>query len=199
MSPKRFVRIDGLDLFVFDDLLDREEVIAIDNQIGHCAFSSRNSSSTKTQIYREWASHFEPRDFLTHPVYLAARDRLAELYPELDFDFWDVHCNNTIFGDWAFAHRDSNEEGAYSALYYANQRWDRDWFGETVFCASGEPMVAVSARPGRLVLFDSRIEHRAGVPAMNCPTQRLTLSLRFSAESTGLCRLEFAPEVFGHA
>ncbi|MDJ0626708.1 MAG: hypothetical protein QNJ44_00500 [Rhodobacter sp.] len=196
MTPQRFAKVDGLDLFVFDHLLDDASVGKIDRQVRNLGFSSRNSSNKKSEMFREWAAQLDVADFRSHPVYIAARDGLAFLYPELEFEFWDVHCNNTIFGDWAFAHRDSNERGAYSALYYANEHWDQSWFSETVFYAAGEPVVAVSVRPGRLVLFDSRIEHRAGVPSMNCPAQRFTLSLRFNASSVGRCTLDLTPETF---
>lgn len=189
MTPDRYFEFDGLDLFVFDDLLQPEVVGRIADDLATVPYHSRNSSSPDSQQYREWASHFPVEQFSDHPVQLAALSALTALYPQVSFEFWDVHCNNTTFGDWAFAHRDSNENGAYSALYYANKAWESDWYGETVFCQGDEPVVSVSVRPGRLVLFDSRIKHRAGVPAMNCTAQRLTLSLRYQAERVANCAL----------
>lgn len=190
MTPDRYIKIDGHDLFVFDTLLQAEVVGRIADNLAIAPYHSRNSSSPDSQQYREWASHFPVEQFSEHPVHLAALSALTALYPRVSFDFWDVHCNNTTFGDWAFAHRDSNESGAFSALYYANKAWQSDWYGETVFCQDDEPVVSVSVSPGRLVLFDSRIKHRAGVPAMNCPAQRMTLSLRYQADRVANCALE---------
>lgn len=196
MKPDRFIKLDGLDLFVFDRSLNDDTIENIDTGVRGLAFNSRSSSNRESQVYREWAATLAVEDFQGHPVYRTARDRLRSLYPALDFEFWDVHCNSTIFGDWAFAHKDSNEAGAYSALYYANRQWKQEWFGETVFYTEGEPVVAISARPGRLVLFDSRIEHRAGVPAMNCAEPRFTLSLRFSTDRVGRYDHDLKPEVY---
>ena len=196
MTPRRFLKLDDMDLFVYDNLIDDNIILAIERQVRHARYSSRHSSSLRSQQFREWAGHFDVEDFLSHPVCFAAHQGLTSLYPGVNFELWDVHCNNTIFGDWAFAHRDSLELGEYSALYYANFQWDPDWYGETVFFSQGEPVVSISTRPGRLVLFDSRIEHRAGVPATNCPEQRLTLSLRFAADKVGTCSIDMCPEIF---
>lgn len=195
MKPNRYVQIDGCDLFVFDDILQPTAVSSIVDDLRNEPFNSRSSSSFDKCQYREWASQFTIVEFKEHPVHLAALEALTSLYPGVTFEFWDAHCNNTAFGDWAFMHRDSNETGAYSALYYANKDWDRDWFGETVFCKHGEPVVSVSVHPGRIVLFDSRIQHRAGVPAMNCPAQRMTLSLRYQADHFGSRRPGLKAEI----
>jgi Rps23 Pro-64 3,4-dihydroxylase Tpa1-like proline 4-hydroxylase len=46
-------------------------------------------------------------------------------------------------------------------LYYVNDRWDRNWGGETLFAdESGESEYAVQYKPGRIVIFDNSIEHR---------------------------------------
>lgn len=189
MTPDRYIKIDGYDLFVIDGLFQPEVVARIANDLRSVAYNSRNSSSPSSQQYREWASQFSVEQFNDHPVQQAARSALTTFYPETSIEFWDVHCNNTVFGDWAFAHRDSNEKGAFSTLYYANDVWESDWHGETVFCQAGEPIVSISVYPGRLVLFDSRIQHRAGVPAMNCRAQRLTLSLRYQVDGATSCSL----------
>lgn len=46
-------------------------------------------------------------------------------------------------------------------LYYLNNRWDRNWGGETLFANNhGECEIAVEYKPGRVVLFDGSIEHK---------------------------------------
>ncbi|HHX8315013.1 TPA: hypothetical protein ACVOYK_004501 [Vibrio diabolicus] len=196
MTPSRYIKLDGLDLFVFDKVFDDDVIMAIDKQVRSRPFSSNHSSTKTSEEYREWASRYKAADFLEHPLHNMALQRLNQLYPDLEFEFWNIHCNNTTFGDWAFSHQDSTEVGAYSALYYANHYWEPNWFSETVFYSNNEPVVSISVRPGRLVVFDSRIKHRAGVPAMNCHEQRFTLSLRFNSDRNAVAATDLQPEVF---
>ena len=196
MVPSRYIKLDGLDLFVFDEVFDHDVIMAIDKQVRGRSFSSKHCSNKASEECREWAARYKVADFIEHPLQIVALQRLNYLYPALQFEFWNVHCNNTTFGDWAFSHQDSTEEGAYSVLYYANQYWEPNWFSETVFYSNNEAVVSISVRPGRLVVFDSRIKHRAGVPAINCHEQRFTLSLRFNSDCTGVAFTDLQPEIF---
>ncbi len=41
-----------------------------------------------------------------------------------------IYLNVNLFGDFQFAHTDGN---GWTALLFANKRWDEDWGGEIVF------------------------------------------------------------------
>lgn len=75
---------------------------------------------------------------------------------------------------------DTNSLGGVTALYYVNYDWDINYAGETVFLDSYDGVgIAVTPKPGRLVLFDGRIQHVARPPARWCPYPRITLTMKF--------------------
>ena len=60
-------------------------------------------------------------------------------------------------------HSDNAENEAKSILFYPNLKWDTDWDGQTVFKSRDGKTYeyCVDYVPGRLVVFDSRIPHKA--------------------------------------
>lgn len=60
-------------------------------------------------------------------------------------------------------HIDSRSEGDFTLLYYANKTWHPEWEGETHFGSDDmtEIELSVTAKPNRMVLFDSRIPHKS--------------------------------------
>ena len=89
-----------------------------------------------------------------------------------------IYANLNMFGDYQFAHRDGD---GFTALLFANPKWDEDWGGEIIFYSHDTSPVdhAIRPRPGRMVLFDGHIRHRGGVPSKFCHEPRITLAIKF--------------------
>jgi len=65
-----------------------------------------------------------------------------------------------------------------------SMQWDVEWGGETLFFDSAmDAQVAVSPRPGRLVMFDGSILHVGRPPNRICYTSRFTLALKIKPEN----------------
>lgn len=94
-----------------------------------------------------------------------------------------MYVNAYNFGDCPTVHADSDDEGFYTVIYYANNDWSYDWSGETVFYNQAKTDItkAVYPTPGRIVLFDSRIPHVARTPSRSCPFVRYTIALKLKA------------------
>lgn len=68
-------------------------------------------------------------------------------------------------------------------LYYVNDRWDRNWGGETLFAdETGETEYAVEYKPGRIVVFDNSIEHRPASISMEADEFRFIFVTQFLYE-----------------
>jgi hypothetical protein len=93
----------------------------------------------------------------------------------------DVSC--AAYGDDYHAQRDSPEDSKnVTVLYYANLTWERDWGGETIFYNDdNDAAMAVSPRPGRVVVSRSAILRRATVPARSCYEERYTIVYQLSS------------------
>jgi hypothetical protein len=95
-----------------------------------------------------------------------------------------AYANFNLFGDYQFAHPDGDE---WTALLFANDRWEDDWGGELLLYdepTSASLAWAVPPRPGRLVVFDGLILHRGGVPSKHCLVPRVTVALKLKRPST---------------
>ena len=69
-----------------------------------------------------------------------------------------------------------------TALWFLCERWDTEWGGETLFYdATGDAQIAVTPKPGRLLLFDGAIRHAGKPPNRNCPVARYTFAIKLRA------------------
>lgn len=91
-----------------------------------------------------------------------------------------MYVNAYSYGDCPTVHVDHSEAGHFTVLYYANYEWNHNWSGETVFYSEtrDEIIRAVYPRPGRIVVFDSRIPHVAREPNRICPVVRYTIAMK---------------------
>ena len=99
-------------------------------------------------------------------------------------------------------HRDSvdlNDDSCYTLVYFANQEWHPQYYGETLFHSDddttgsylknlqgdqkrgftiGDIENVVAPRPGRVMLFDGRYQHQVKCAAMYAPEPIMGISFR---------------------
>ena len=91
------------------------------------------------------------------------------------------YVNLGLHSDVSQVHTDDSCKNK-TLLYYANKNWEMNWGGETVFYNDkGTDYVKVIPYvPGRIVIFDGRIPHRANPMNMRLsPSYRFTVALKF--------------------
>ena len=87
------------------------------------------------------------------------------------------------FGDALLTHVDALPNAReLTALWFLCESWDPEWGGETLFYdANSDAQIAVSPKPGRLLLFDGAIRHAGKPPNRNCPVGRYTFAIKLRA------------------
>lgn len=101
-------------------------------------------------------------------------DQFMELCPS---DYVLIRCmaSSNTFGQDGDIHKDWRELGqSITGVVYTDRTWEENWGGETVFYG-GEPAIAVTYEPRKLVLFDSAIPHVGKGPQRRCGQQRSIL------------------------
>ena len=91
------------------------------------------------------------------------------------------YVNLGLHSDVSQVHTDDSRKNK-TLLYYSNKNWEMNWGGETVFYNDkGTDYVKVIPYvPGRIVIFDGRIPHRANPMNMRLsPSYRFTVALKF--------------------
>jgi len=79
----------------------------------------------------------------------------------------------------------NNNSNGLTLLYYVNTTWDKEWGGETLFTNDyGECEIAVQFKPGRVVIFDSLIEHKPSAISMSADEFRFIFVIQFVLNQT---------------
>ena len=183
MRARYDFRIDGRELLVIDDVVTgaRLENLASYFDLAPAQRIEGDITGADTRL---WIIPIERDVAERQPYANAIMNEVREHFPGETFAIQRAYCNAISYGDMLYAHRDHPKRDSrdVTALLFVATEWKREWDGETIFFNDdGDAVHAISPRPGRLVLFRSAIEHRAGAPSRVCNRTRLTLALKLRA------------------
>jgi len=104
-------------------------------------------------------------------------------FPDLTHRLDRSYVNQVRYGDMTYPHTDASRNSKnVTAIFYANEAWNRQFGGETNFYDfRGENLCAVLPRPGRLVLFHGSIEHNGSPPTRITTIPRYTVAFKFDS------------------
>lgn len=182
IAPARALQVAGRDVFVFDDLVPVEECARYFAALSRASFTRSESARPDAEL-RHWVCEMPlenlPRISLWEPTERAvAQVRAGERYLP-----YRVYTNFASYGDTLLTHVDALPNlRELTALWFVCESWDTEWGGETLFYDdAGDAQVAVSPRPGRLLLFDGAIRHAGKPPNRNCHVARFTFAIKLRA------------------
>jgi hypothetical protein len=186
LAPVRTHEIGARILHVFDDVIDAAQCRSLDRFFQNAPYTQSEFDSAQTATVRQWVAELDLAGFRAHSLCAVMQDAVATWFPARGHVPYRVYCNNILFGDTLYAHRDCEPTSdELTALFYPNATWSHDWAGETVFFDDAHDAVAiVSPRPGRMVVFDGAILHSARPPSRACMVSRLSLAVKFRAAAT---------------
>jgi len=174
--------ISGRELFICDNFIDPAMVTAIGSDLKTMPFVRKEKSRIGVPGLASSANidaALLPKD----PFFLRLRAVAEKLFPGEVLHDQRAYVNSAVYGDSYYIHRDSPEgSGSVTVLYYANLIWQPDWGGETIFYKDdNDAVLAVSPRPGRLVVSRGAILHRGTVPTQDCHEARLTIAYKLDS------------------
>lgn len=173
----------GRKIFVLDEVLTPDAALEVHDHLRRIPVSLTDSDRPDTDEFKHFKHDFAlPGEAGAEPFagalvevargFLASRDiahgKLRRVY-----------LNLNLFGDFQFAHTDGD---GWTALLFANARWEEDWGGEIIFYPEGQDAYcyAIYPRPGRMLVFDSTLYHRGGVPSKFFHGPRMTVAIKFA-------------------
>ena len=179
--------ISGRELFICDNFVDPAMVTDIGNGLKTMPFVRKEKSRPDVPGLVAVAD-IDAALLTKDPLFLRLRAIAEKMFPGEVLHDMRAYINSAVYGDSYFVHRDSPEDSKdVTVLYYANLIWQPDWGGETIFYNDdNDAVLAVSPRPGRLVVSRAAILHRATVPTRVCYEERLTIAYKLgSGASSG--------------
>lgn len=180
MTPHRQASIGGRELFVFDDLVPAEETLRYARAITQASFTRTEFARSDTTEFRHWVCEMPLENLPRTSLWGATERVVAALRPQERYLPYRVYTNFANYGDMLLTHVDAApDQREFTALWYLCESWDREWGGETLFYDdAGEAQLAVSPKPGRLLLFDGAMRHAGKPPNRNCPVGRYTFAIK---------------------
>jgi hypothetical protein len=186
MKATRQHSIEGQQVRVYDGLLKANEIQGLTTALDNGAFTRSEFARPETAHFRHWALNIAMETATQLPLYQPTRAAAEEFSGHSEYQIYRCYCNYAAYGDMLFTHRDC-APGAreVTALWFIAPEWNVEWGGETVFFDSGmDAQVAVSPRPGRLVMFDGSLTHVGRPPNKICLMPRYTLAFKLQTQNT---------------
>lgn len=164
-------------ILVFDAVLTPHQVGNFANVVAQLPYEPRASCDGELNVPID-ETLFKSAPFLS-PIYddlLRAYSPLLGSAPER-VRLEGVYAAAIGPGATPRVHSDDVREESVTFLYYGNRHWKHSWGGETTFYDTDTGLVAGTLpSPGRIVMFNSRLPHRAGLQTVDCPSYRYTVS-----------------------
>lgn len=173
----------GYKIYIYDEIFDYSSRVAKYNLAINSVFTIQGYDS-KLLEYKE---HLSLVSIYSH--YDAQRMSVVEEFPDEIKQICSFKYENMVHAmvnlctpsDRFHTHVDTFNEPGWTVLYYLNTEWDPEWGGDTVFFdETGKSFELVSQyKPGRIVVFDSRIPHLIRPSTALAPHFRLSFALKF--------------------
>ena len=176
-------------LYVFDGKLSRSELAHLH---GYCL-----DSRYKLEQYSDICSHQRDMRFSCHLTrdefkntrVLSAVESIVESL-NIKLYLREYYINHYSQISYVSRHTDANVNDCVTILVFCNKYWDETWGGELKIYDDENDLIhkVVDFVPGRIVIFDSKIEHKV------LPLSPLAKSDRFSLAIKGYTNRNYLTE-----
>ena len=186
MNVEKIQIDDEREIVIIDDSLDIGKIINLYYDCCQLPYRIENSSVADVQRIcdRRLKCVLPDENPMTSILLEENSKSLKVIKKYIDSDEYGYsrgYVNLGLHSDVSQVHTDDSRKNK-TLLYYSNKNWEMNWGGETVFYNdSGTDYVKVVPYvPGRIVIFDGRIPHRANPMNMRLsPAYRFTVALKF--------------------
>lgn len=184
MQATRRHSIEGREVRVYDSLLAVNDILNLTAAFENGAFTRNEYAKPETASFRHWVLNIPLETAARLPVYQPTLAAANELAAQDKYTIYRCYCNHAAYGDMLFTHTDAQPgTRGLTGLWFIAPEWNVEWGGETLFFDSSmDAQVAVSPRPGRLVVFDGSLTHVGRPPNRICYAPRYTLAFKLDLQ-----------------
>jgi len=178
MPTKEVVTSDGKKIQIYDGLFNTIEMynFEIFAQNSYYAITPITPLFPKSQG-KFLASPFSEEDLFKFGIFNSkSSDSIKSFFTNKQRVRSWITCTTHL--SEFYVHTDAGtDKNPITILYYVNNEWNKEWGGETIFYNDkNEPELILEFLPGRLVIFDSTILHKALPMTLRAPPFRFTFS-----------------------
>lgn len=196
-NPKSFtvekIVIDNKEVIVFDSLLENHYIEALNDYCTGSSFKP-NHGSSKFSYERDerFACYINKEEF--HNIRLD--ETVKKIANFIKKDLWAGSYYINHYGHMAQAgrHCDSSIEDTYTILIFPNKFWEETWGGGfKIINESSKFNFVVDFVPGRVIFFDSKLDHEVLPLTINAKRSRYSIAIKCAGESA----VEYLENSFG--
>jgi SM-20-related protein len=180
MKATRQHSIEGREVRVYDGLVQIRDIQGMTAALQNGGFTRTEQARPDTAAFRHWVMNIPMQGANQLPVYQPTLQAVEEFAGGATYKIYRCYCNYAAYGDMLCVHTDCHPDAReLTALWFITPEWNVEWGGETLFFDSSmDAQVAVTPRPGRLVVFDGRLAHVGRPPNRICFAPRYTLAFK---------------------
>lgn len=177
----RIQKVDDKSVVIIDNFLKSKDFDAIQNLINGGVYSQLKSTLRRQKFETPHTSIImEPSDFCKTDLFGKLSQQIRSSFKCKVYSVNRIYMTQMKYGDNSLVHNDTHgkkgDENRLTAVIFLNPEWKSDWGGELIFFDRTQDAVCcVSPRPGRVVISQSSVHHRAGIPSRLFFDHRLSL------------------------
>jgi hypothetical protein len=138
-------------------------------KFGHGSYHESDPNYKKS--YPFWVMGLEDDLFFTEHLLNIIEEKTNQ-----SFELFDVYANGHTFGTKGSFHEDWHDERGRTFLFYANDIWNVDWAGKTIFSLGNGNFYFNVPNPNTALLFPGIIPHAAEGPSRSFTGLRVTIA-----------------------
>ena len=166
------------EVFIFDNKLTQYHLTEL---YFYCLKSRYTLEQTNEKFYPgrdlTFSCHLTQDEFLS----LKLTDIISNLIGELRIPLYLTKFYINHYSQFSYVHRhvDSSHENNITILFFCNKYWEESWGGELkIYEQSGPFHKVIDFVPGRIIIFDSRIEHKVLPLTPDAKMDRFSLAIK---------------------
>jgi len=177
------------ELYIIDNLFTASEIFGIFKEASDASYAKKNYDTTIDSIlpvHNKWRCNLNIDELMNIEL---LPNKIQKIFSQIlhqseaTIDIIASYINYSDCFTVDKLHVDKYNEyvhSPYTILIYGNHEWSYDWRGETLFFNDqlSEVVYTSMIKPGRVVVFDSRIPHTATPPSLISPYPRYTYAIK---------------------
>ena len=163
-------------LWVWDNKIDDEFIFQKDKESDNYHWEFNNTAArpsfpnNRKSSSMFWGCGIFPNEEIKNQYINLAKFCSAYLFKRKILKFNRISLNGQTLGQDGLCHIDieNSDQNEKTLMVYLNHKWDKEWGGEfqvlKSFSDDSEIDFSIDFKPGRIILFDSDLIHRAKAP-----------------------------------
>ena len=169
--------IDGKELYIFDDIFEKADVEFLNQYCLNSAYKPEHSSNDMNyERDSRFAALMSPEE-LTNANILPAITKICSSIQK-DLYLGHQYINHYGLNTSVSEHCDGSFPGQYTILVFPNKYWEDSWGGEIAFYSNSNVHRMINFKPGRILMFDSRISHKVLPINRNARKDRFSIAVK---------------------